>query len=198
MKVWRVEDGRELATMQLPWNSVFNGCFSPDGARIARIVQGGGNYQVVLWDVVSGKKLQELDLPSAADGWRRWDPPVFDPGGTRLAVKDGAQVLLFDVDPGRPARAAPPLHVFRGHDREVRDVAFGGHGCAARLAGRPGCRQAVGPRPARDPLAHAAGGPARRRVAVYVNADGSRIASASARGATRGTRSASPTAPAGW
>jgi serine/threonine protein kinase/WD40 repeat protein len=187
LRLWDLESGHEVREIGMPGTLTRGVCFSPDGATLATANIDGPNDRIYLWDRAGGKQLQVLHVPTASATMTMHYPIAFAPDGKRLAVRQGAQVYLFDTKPaGEPSSLRGPqeraaganrvLRTFRGHERRVHDVVFSGDG--ARLVTLdedgvvkhwdPGLRE-------RLPRTHL-GWRAGVRAAVLPNRDGSRLA----------------------
>ena len=89
--------------------------FSPDGRRL---VMGGAENTVKIWDVQTGRELQILRGHSG-DVW----VVAFSPGGRWIAsAGEHTTVRLWDAMSGKP------LHKLRGHTGIVTSVAFSSDG----------------------------------------------------------------------
>ena len=113
VRIWHATSGRQTA--QLPHGDstfVSSVAFHPSGTMLASRTRGG----VYLWDVASGKLIYRWDVPGG--DWR--DTRVaFNPRGDRLAAGcRGREIRIWDVD------SHGEVAVLRGHEEEVRDVAF--------------------------------------------------------------------------
>jgi serine/threonine protein kinase/WD40 repeat protein len=173
---WDADGELEQDTVTLPGTRYLAPCFSPDGARIAAPILDGPSDQIILWDSASLKELQVLTLPAASRPSTAFYPIVFAPDGKKLAVQHGAQVHLFDVDPGRTGKADPLLRTFRGHESRVRDLAFNANGSRLVTLDEEGTVKQRDPAPrersVRTPFTSSSLG----RRSILPNADGSRIA----------------------
>jgi WD40 repeat protein len=99
--LWRVPDGRQVATFKADPQWVPSVAFSPDGSLIA-----AGGYidkQVTLWDVATGKLVGRLPHPTILARL------AFDPAGRTLATLAGdGTVRLWDVASRRQIGLALP------------------------------------------------------------------------------------------
>jgi len=88
--LWRVADGKQIATMKADRIGLIALGFSPDGSLLA--VCGIGDWAVTLWDVATHRLVGRLPLPIYATA------VAFDPRGKLLAAsaRDG-KVHLWDV-----------------------------------------------------------------------------------------------------
>ncbi len=134
LRIREIASGRELMTIEHPeGDSSMEGnpdltVFSPDGTQIATAEKGGRICRLILWDVHTGEKLMQTDLPMAGGDL------AFSPDGKILAVgmhsKGGFQSrddrFLILVDPGtgavQHALDTPTPEDARGHD--LNAVAF--------------------------------------------------------------------------
>jgi WD40 repeat protein len=129
-------EGKEVRRINWPGNHVFHTGFSPD----SRLYFGGGDSGTLrVWDVASGKQLQEFPVTIG----------FVTPDGARLVGFSGKAVQVFSLDSGKEERrweAAEPVvslalsgdgkRVATGHtDRAIRvwDYATGKE--VARLEG---------------------------------------------------------------
>jgi WD40 repeat protein len=88
--LWRVRDGKQLATFKADPLSVASVAFSPDGSLIA--AGGSVDKQVTLWDVATHKLVGRLPHPTVLAAL------AFDPGGKTLAtVTWHGTARLWDV-----------------------------------------------------------------------------------------------------
>ena len=88
--LWRVRDGKQLATFKADPLSVASVAFSPDGSLIA--AGGSVDKQVTLWDVATHKLVGRLPHPTILARL------AFDPGGKTLAtVTIHGTARLWDV-----------------------------------------------------------------------------------------------------
>lgn len=94
--VWKVEDRKTMWTQEAHVGPVRALAYSPDGERL---VTGGLDRQVKVWDPTSGKLLRTLDVE------QRVVAIAFHPNGNELAVGMGKMkaqgtVKIFDVTTG--------------------------------------------------------------------------------------------------
>jgi WD40 repeat protein len=96
--------------------------FAADGTRL---LSGGQDGHVRIWEVATGKELRSLHGPKAR--------PVLSLAlGAERAVavgNDGGTVFVYDLRSGQDPRVA-----YKGPGREVRAVSFGGDGRSLRWA----------------------------------------------------------------
>jgi WD40 repeat protein len=84
-------EGKEVRRIEWPGNHVFWTGFSPDG----RMYFGGGDTGTIrVWDVASGKQLQEF--PGSVG--------TITPDSQSLLVMDGKALHLYDLDKGKETR----------------------------------------------------------------------------------------------
>jgi WD40 repeat protein len=160
--------------------------FSPDGAFVVTHLDSRQADRVVFWDAADGIKRKILQLPTPPPRSNPQPTPTFDPAGRRLAIPQGTQVYLYDLDPVRPPTATaadvadPGYRMIRGHASTLRSVAFGRDG--SRLV-----TLAVGgvmkhwDATAHEPRLRTPFRWGQRLGAVLPNADGSRVAFVPAR-----------------
>ena len=121
IKLWDIETGRNIATLQGSRERVWSVVFSPDGTKLA---SGSEDKTVKLWDVETGKNT--ATLRGHTNGV--WSV-VFSPDGTKLA--SGAEdktVKLWDVE-----MRTRNIATLEGHTGEVWSVAFLARWYKARL-----------------------------------------------------------------
>jgi WD40 repeat protein len=125
VKLWDAATGQLLPRTWRAWNldpsqsylmgTLSNGlAFSPDGQRIAAAGGSWDHGQVIIWDVLTGKKLHTLEGHALMV-----NSIAFSPDGSRLASgsNDGT-IKLWDVDKGQE------VLTLRGHHSGVLCVAF--------------------------------------------------------------------------
>jgi WD40 repeat protein len=99
--LWRVRDGKQLATFKADPLSVSSVAFSPDGSLIA--AGGSIDKQVTLWDVATHKLVGRLPHPTILASL------AFDPGGKTLATATiHGTARLWDVASRRQIGLALP------------------------------------------------------------------------------------------
>jgi WD40 repeat protein len=136
--LWDAATGSPVHTIEVG-SHINSFAFSPDGAMFA--VRCGG--PVVLWDVVTGRKVRELPLEPG-------DPCTeiaFMPDSKTLAARRDDAAYLLDVATGKQRRrigtAALPKLVPPGHSRgPIRSLAFSPDG-RALVTGTEDGRQAL-------------------------------------------------------
>lgn len=92
--------------------------FGPRGRKLASLVvsRASGASMVVVWDVVSGQPHRVLDRWTHAWGIE------LDPGGDSLALWEGPDIALWDLEKGELKRT------LKGHSDRVRAVSFAPNG----------------------------------------------------------------------
>jgi serine/threonine protein kinase/WD40 repeat protein len=126
---WDIESQRELFTSQISAR-LFSATmdYSPDGGRIVTSLGMEPHEQVIVWDAMNGKRLEEFDLPLPPS--RSWlaTKLAFDRRGTRLAVVRAAQAYVYDVSKYQSSSAERTPRIIRGHEVGINGVAFGHDG----------------------------------------------------------------------
>jgi RNA polymerase sigma factor (sigma-70 family) len=124
--LWESATGRERRRLPLSLAPVDYQLldFSPDGHILAVVDPRSG---ITLWDPADGRRLRTLPLsPSEVpDGCR---VARFSPDGKTLAVANGTQAHLFDVDTGKAIRQLDANH------SGIDDIAFAPDGRSVALA----------------------------------------------------------------
>jgi len=111
VRLWDIESGRALRTLEGHGKGVLSVAFSPDGETLA---SGSGDETVHLWDVESGRALRTLEGHG-----NRVRSVAFSPDGQLLASgSDDETVRLWNVESGRA------LRTLEGHAKVVLSVAF--------------------------------------------------------------------------
>jgi hypothetical protein len=106
---------RELRVLEGHHGPVYAVAISPDGRKL---VSGGGETALVLWDARAGKELRRLE----GHGGRVW-AVAFSPDGRRVASGSfDHSIRLWDLVSGRAVRQ------LSGHGDYVRSVAFSSDG----------------------------------------------------------------------
>ncbi|MDJ0898785.1 MAG: hypothetical protein QNJ55_08230, partial [Xenococcus sp. MO_188.B8] len=111
IKLWNVETGQEIRTLQGHDGSVWSVSFSPDGTILA---SGSSDDTIKLWNVETGQEIRTL---------QRHDGSVFSvsfsPDGTILASGSFDRTIkLWNVETGQEIRT------LQGHDSNVYSVSF--------------------------------------------------------------------------
>jgi len=161
---------RQLAVLEADSLDANTAAYSPDGARV---VTGGTDGNVLVWDVATRRVTARLDAGRGAVLGARYSP-----GGERIALgfEDGT-VAVTD-----PSLAAPRT-LLRVQGRAVESVAFSGDGARVAAALGDGTVRVIaadGNGPARRLSGHR--GPV---LGVEVSADGRRVVSAGEDGSVR-------------
>jgi WD40 repeat protein len=112
-RVWDATTGRQSAVLNHGDKTVATAvAFHPAGKLLATRARDA----VRLWDVETGREVHRWDVPG--DGWRD-SRLAFSPDGHRLAAGCAGPVIrVWDTD------TRTELATLRGHEVEVRDVAF--------------------------------------------------------------------------
>jgi WD40 repeat protein len=119
IKVWDVEQGREILALKGHTGEVNCVCFSPDGTRLA---SASADQTVKVWDAEGGQEILTLN------GHTGYVVSVcFSPDGKRLASSSNDQtVRVWDAEHGQE------LLILKGHTGSVLGVCFSPDG--TRLA----------------------------------------------------------------
>jgi WD40 repeat protein len=88
VKVWDVQTGRELLTLQGHSGVINSVAFSPDGKRLA---SASRDQTVKVWDAQTGQELLSLKGSGVS--------VAFSPDGHWLASNPGGKVMIWDATP---------------------------------------------------------------------------------------------------
>ncbi|WAK74474.1 NB-ARC domain-containing protein [Arthrospira sp. PCC 9108] len=111
LKLWDLEQGRELATLSGHSSSVTAVAIAPDGKRA---VSASADYTLKLWDLEQGRELATL---SGHSDWVR--AVAIAPDGKRaVSASDDETLKLWDLEQGRE------LATLSGHSGSVYAVAI--------------------------------------------------------------------------
>ncbi len=121
VQLWNIETGQALQRLT-GFTNVWSLAFSPDGKTLAsgsRSNTYGGDGQVKLWDVASGRLLHEVALPASGFIYAL----NYSPDGKTIAAGGGMQfragtISLLD------ASTLTVLHALTGHTDLVRSAVF--------------------------------------------------------------------------
>src|SRR5207245_338441 len=100
--VWRVENGRGLQNLRGLSSQVAQVRFSPDGKRIAALAH---NWQVGIWEVLTGRLEYVLDVPQG--GWADNAGFVFSADGRQFAFSAGREAKRWDLSTGKELNRWP-------------------------------------------------------------------------------------------
>jgi WD40 repeat protein len=111
IKIWDLEQGREILTLPEHEAAVRSVAYSPDGTRIA---SGSVDATIKLWDAGAGEELATLTGHSDVV-----NSVAYSPGGELLASgSTDRTVKIWDTEIGQV------LWTFSGHSRLVNEVCF--------------------------------------------------------------------------
>jgi WD40 repeat protein len=123
LRVYDVESGRELCKTEGQKDVVWHAAFTPDGKRI---ISGGMDGTVRVWDAATGKELLSTEVGDKAIAYSL----AVSPDGTRLLTGDNqSRLRLWNLDD------LEPVQVWKGHAEAVRSVAFSPDGRRALSGG---------------------------------------------------------------
>ncbi|MXW15734.1 MAG: T9SS type A sorting domain-containing protein [Rhodothermaceae bacterium] len=120
VRLWDISSGQELEYFMRHMAPVTSVAFSPDGTQLAsssgigRLKNGRRStdqYDVLLWDIATGKELQRFMIPGAFSG--RGISLAFSPDGSQLACgsEDGG-IYLWDISSGQMLHTMPAFFWF--------------------------------------------------------------------------------------
>jgi WD40 repeat protein len=100
VRTWRVSDGEALLQFDGRGKAAVSLAFSPNGARLALLDEGG---ILTIWDTTTSVQTVNVEVGAAYanQGIQRI---VFHPDSTQIAVGDGTQIGIRDVNDGREVR----------------------------------------------------------------------------------------------
>ncbi|WP_019498082.1 eIF2A-related protein [Pseudanabaena sp. PCC 6802] len=110
VRLWSIEEGRQIQNFKGHIGWVLSATFSPDGKNIASC---GIDATIKLWDISTGQCLHTLDEPHMRN------LVSFSPDGTLLASSDiNGTIRLWDVKDGKC------LKTLEGHTNVIRPLFF--------------------------------------------------------------------------
>jgi WD40 repeat protein/serine/threonine protein kinase len=110
IKIWQVQDDKQLLSWQAHSAKLFDLAFSPDGKRLASAGQDG---LVRLWETGSGNPLHTWQLPQGGAY-----SVAFSPDGGRVAAGGEGTAWVWDASTFEKIRSFP------GHDSAIAGIAF--------------------------------------------------------------------------
>lgn len=111
MKIWNPNTAEELRTLEGPEQEIISVAFSPDGKRL---VAGGNDKLVYVWDMESGRLLFRLSGHA-----ERVTALSFAPDGRKFATASQDRTIkIWEAESGREIR------VLKGHTDYISSVAF--------------------------------------------------------------------------
>jgi WD40 repeat protein len=117
VRLWDLRSGREIWRLE----GQIAGNFSPDGKHLltfsllnATDPDCGGADTVVMWDVVSGRRLFSVRNPGKLAG-----TSAFSPDGRSFLCLDGQSAILYDASNGREIHRIPRADSFSFGDRDA-------------------------------------------------------------------------------
>ena len=96
IKLWDVNTGIEVRTFKR-YGIIRSLAFAPDGKTIAGLESVAGDHEIALWDVASGKLLNQF----GGKGCCGWIHITFSPNGKLLASVGSDRIAVWDVFTGR-------------------------------------------------------------------------------------------------
>jgi len=139
VRIWDVESGRVLHTLEGHTKWVYDVAFSPDGRLLASASE---DSTVRVWEVDTGRPLRTMP------GYGRWlYRVIFSPDGQRLASgSEEGFVKIWDVVTGQE------LGMYKGHRLGVYSLAFSGDGRWLATGGEDGDVRLRDARPLTPPI----------------------------------------------
>jgi WD40 repeat protein len=110
IKIWQVQDGKQLLSWEGHPAKVFDLAYSPDGKRLA---SAGLDGSVRLWEVDSGQLLHIWQLPQGGAY-----SVAFSPDGGQVTAGGEGTAWLWDASTFEEIRSFP------GHDSAIAGIAF--------------------------------------------------------------------------
>jgi RNA polymerase sigma factor (sigma-70 family) len=168
LRLWEVATGKQLHQFQGQRGGEQAFAFSPDGKVLASIVKHQDSYQIRLWEPATGQELRRFPeggdrffihrlgfapdgkalISSSSRGFEFWDPATgklfrrFNRGGAIAVSPDGQVVGTYSrgdhVVQLWKAATGQDLHMFQGHNRAVRRLAFASDGKVLATGGDDG------------------------------------------------------------
>jgi RNA polymerase sigma factor (sigma-70 family) len=126
ISLWDPATGKRRRLLTVPGTWFRCLAYSPDGRMLAA---GGGDNQIYLWDLTSGKVVRRLQGHRPSNAWDGIHRVVFCKGGQRL-ISSGADgtIRLWDMKTGKEVRQ------FQGHQGVVSALALSEDGRALAAA----------------------------------------------------------------
>jgi small GTP-binding protein len=111
IKIWDVNNGKLIRSLEGHSSSVNSVAFSPDGKTLA---SGSDDNTIKIWDVNNGKLIRSLEGHSSSV----WSVAFSPDGKTLASASNDNTIKIWDVNNGKLIRS------LEGHSNSVRSVAF--------------------------------------------------------------------------
>ncbi|BAY27999.1 WD-40 repeat-containing protein [Calothrix sp. NIES-2100] len=111
IKIWNVETGQEIRTLNGHSQRVNSVAISPDGKTL---VSGSADATIKIWNVATGNEIRTLNRHSR---WV-WSVTISPDGKTLVSCSGDKTIKIWNVETGQEIRT------LNGHSEEVYSVAF--------------------------------------------------------------------------